>query len=287
MSTGAGSTAGAVRVGAAVQVGRSAPSDPVRVGVIGYGLVGRRLTEMLEEDARFALAFVHARSAAVLDRIAPDLRADTLDADTFDTADMVVEAAHPVITQRYGVEILRSADYLPMSTSALVEDPLRAELLDTARNHGTRLLLPHGALVGLESLIAGRQMWREVTITFVKNPAHIEPADGQPLPLDQESVLYDGPVRGIAGRFPRNVNSMVTLALATTGLDACRGRLLARPGVQRAVLEIEAVGVDGSRISVHKEQPMAGVSGSEMVDSLWGSVLLAAGARAADGLTFI
>ena len=260
-----------------VPAARARQVRPVRVGVIGYGLVGRRITEMLEQDPRFAPAFVNARSAAVLDQIGPELRADTLDAARLATADLVVEAAHPVITQRHGVEILRHADYLPMSTSALVDDRLLADLLGAARQHGHQLLLPHGALVGLESLIAGRRMWQHVTITFVKNPAHIEPAGGPPLPLDEESVLYDGPVRGIAGLFPRNVNSMVTLALATIGLDACRGRLLARPGAEKAVLEIEAEGRDGSRLAVRKEQPMAGVSGSEMVDSLWASVLAAAG----------
>jgi len=257
------------------------------VGIIGYGLVGRGLAQKIADHDAFASAFVYARSAEVLAEVAPELRAEFLDDALFATADLVVEAAHPVISERFGVRILRHADYLPLSTSGLVDGALYDRLTAAAAKHGHRLLLPHGALVGLESLIAGRDCWREVTITFVKNPIHLDAADGSALPTDRETVVYDGPVRGIARLLPRNVNSMVTLALATIGLDTCRARLVARPGVERATLEIDAVGADGSRITVHKEQPMAGVSGSEMVDSTWQSVLVAAGVAERGGALFV
>ena len=59
--------------------------------------------------------------------------------------------------------------------------------------------------------------------------------------IRQETLVYDGPVRGIAALYPRNVNTMVTCALATTGLDACHARLVAVPLARRAR---RAVGAD-------------------------------------------
>jgi len=254
------------------------PGQVIRVGLLGYGLVGRALRQRLSTSAHFSVAFVHTRSPQLAADLEPSLRVgDEELPGRLGEVDLVVEAAHPVLTARFGVQILAVADYLTRSTSGLVDDELRARLVVAGASSGRRLLLPHGALVGLESLIAGRDQWRDVRITFVKNPAHIEPSDGTRLPDDREIVVYDGSVRGIGALFPRNVNSMVTLALATVGLDRCRARLIARPGIDRARLELDAVGHDGSELSIRKVQPMAGVSGSEMVASTWASVLAATG----------
>jgi hypothetical protein len=57
------------------------------------------------------------------------------------------------------------------------------------------------------------------------------------------------------------VNTTVTCALATTGLDQCRGRLVAVADLPVAIAEVEAVGRDGSRLPMRKEQPVIGVSG--------------------------
>ena len=59
----------------------------------------------------------------------------------------------------------------------------------------------------------------------------------------------------IAPLFPRNVNTMVTCALATVGVDRCRGRMIADPALDHAVAEVEAWGTDGSYITTVKRQP--------------------------------
>ena len=59
-------------------------------------------------------------------------------------------------------------------------------------------------------------------------------------------------------------------------LDACHARCIAVPGYDRGRIRIEARGAGGALLVMAKEQPMAGVSGTEMFDSQWRSIRRAA-----------
>lgn len=249
-----------------------------RVGLVGFGFIGRQVFQRLQEDPQLEVAFVHNRSAQALAGVSAELRLADLSQAESRSPDLVVEMAHPDYTRRHGKQLLAHCDYLPLSVTALADDALRSTLLHTARQHGTRLFVPHGALMGTDNLAESR--WEHVAITFWKNPAHIDFSDSgfDPNTIQAETVVYDGPVRGIAALYPRNVNTMVTCALATTGLDACHARLVAVPGYDRGRIVIEARGAGGALLRLEKEQPMAGVSGTEMVESQWRSIRRAAGA---------
>ena len=254
-----------------------------RVGLIGFGFIGARVFERISGDPSFGLdiAFVHNRGAARLAAVPPSLQLHNMDQlDRFD-ADLVVEMAHPDYTRLWGERILSHADYLPLSVTALADDALRERLITRARTAGTTLAVPHGALMGLDSLREWRHAWQEVAISFFKHPSNIDfSASGiDPATVMRETVLYDGPARGIAALFPRNVNTMITCALATVGLDQCRARLVADPALKVAVAEVSAKGRDGSVLTMRKEQPAIGVSGTEMFESQFASILRAAGVQ--------
>lgn len=268
-----------------------AASAPVRIGVIGYGFIGRHVVRSILQrtDADLSLAFVHARRSARLQDVPPALVAPSLaDVRRF-APDLIVECAHPEVTHRHGADFLAFADYLPLSVNALAEPATEAALDAACRASGRRLFIPHGALIGLDNLVEMRTEWAEVTITFRKHPDNIDYADAG---IDRASilemtVLYDGPVRGIACLFPRNVNTMTTCALATVGLDRCRAVLVADPGlVGIGIAEVRAVARDGSLHESRKQQRMSGVSGTEMLASQLGSILRAAGCHA-PGVNFV
>jgi aspartate dehydrogenase len=265
------------------------PGRRVRVGLLGCGFVGAEVVRRLAADPAhgLALAFAWNRTPERLAEagVPPAARLASLDAlhaADAPAADPVVEMCHPSVTRDHGERLLARGDYLPLSVTALVDDALRARLVAAARAAGTTLAVPHGALVGLDGLREWRHRWTEVTVEFRKHPASIDWSESglDPATLGPgATVVYDGPVRGIAPLFPRNVNTMVTCALATVGLDRCRARLVADPSLAMAVADVQALGDDGARLSLRKEQPMAGVSGTEMVESQWGSILRAARAR--------
>jgi predicted dinucleotide-utilizing enzyme len=251
-----------------------------RIGIVGFGFIGASLfREIASEEDGLRVAFVHNRSPGKLDGVPADFVLDDLSDFAARKPDLIVECAHPDITVRHGVDFLKATDYMPLSVTALADDGLRDRLMATARANGHRLLLPRGALVGMDSLFSWRHMWREVTITFRKHPRNLDLArTGRDADsITDRMILYDGPVRGIAADYPRNVNTMVTCALATIGLDKCRARLIADPELDHAVAEVEAHGNDGSYLSTVKRQPAIGVSGTEMFQSTLRSVRKATG----------
>ena len=79
--------------------------------------------------------------------------------------------------------------------------------------------------------------------------------------------------------YPRNVNAMVTFALATAGLDDTRAVLVSDPSQSFATLDFEVGGEDGGKLRVSKSQPMLGVSGSEMPHAIVHSLMTYAGGR--------
>jgi aspartate dehydrogenase len=253
----------------------------VRVGLVGFGFIGAGLYRAIAggECEGLEIAFAWNRSADKLEGLPKSVILDDLAGFARHAPDLIVEAAHPDISQAHGAAFLQSCDYMPASVTALADDALRGLLVTTAERSGHRLIIPRGALVGADSLIAWRHMWREVTITFRKHPDKIDlsAVNWRARDITSETVIFDGPVRQIAPLFPRNVNTMVTCALATVGLDRCRGRMIADPALDHAVADVEARGSDGSYLATTKRQPMVGVSGTEMFASALRSVLKATG----------
>ena len=253
----------------------------MRIGIVGYGYIGRFVVERIAESGgRFETAFVYNRSAAALDGLDPALRLDDLDNAAAREPDLIVECAHGSITAHYGEGFLKIADYMPLSVTALADDALRGRLEETAAAHDTRLIVPAGALLGGDDLLMRRGRWQRVRITFRKHPDNLDFSESgfDPASIDGETVIYEGPVRGVAKLYPRNVNTMVTCALVSTGLDACEARLIADPGLDVAVAEVEAWDAGGGLLRTEKRQPAVGVSGTEMLGSTWYSILRAAGA---------
>ncbi len=264
----------------------SAPGE-VRVGVIGLGFVGSEIARRLAGGCVPGLGLAFAWHRGEGDRanpegVPPGALLHDLDAVEATHPDLIIEAAHPDVTRAHGERLVTLADYVPLSVTALADDALRERLAAVASAHGTRVLLPHGALVGAGSLAEWRDHWRSVTFRMEKPPTSLGMGvAGMDIAHGRRTVVHDGSVRSIAARFPRNVNAMVVGALVTIGLDRARGVMVVDPRLAELRFTIEARGSDGSRLRIRRRQPAVGVSGTEMAEAAWASVVAAAGRQPA------
>jgi aspartate dehydrogenase len=255
--------------------------NSARIGLIGLGYIGRYIYEQITSRPELGLevAFVHELAAERLSGVPPEVVLKDIQAFASRRPDLVVEMAHPEVSRRHGEMFLRESDYMPLSMTAFADADLERRLVETARRNGTCLFIPHGAVVGLENIFEGRELWEEVTMIMKKNPKNLDFSAAShlgPKGITQATVLHDGPTRAVCALFPRNVNSHATVALAGIGFDRTRSVLVADPSLDVSVIEISARG-KGVAMRIERSNPLKGVSGVFTLNSTLAAVCRAKG----------
>jgi aspartate dehydrogenase len=190
---------------------------------------------------------------ATLDEQPPFLALDEL----IHAADLLVEAAGvDVVPDLARMCFAAGKDLLVISVGALLE---HAEVIQMARDRHCRLIVPSGAIAGLDgikSACAGRVSY--VRMTTRKPPMGLE---GAPylaqrgislVNLKQEREVFSGSAREACLGFPQNVNVSAAVSLAGIGPDRTQITILAVPGLERNCHDIEVDGEFG-RLAIHIE----------------------------------
>ncbi len=167
--------------------------------------------------------------------------------------EVVIEAVSPEVVQANALAWLEGgADVLVMSVGALVDVELLDRLADAASRLGRQVLVPSGAVGGLDVLRAARvDGLDEVELRTTKPPGALR---GAPhlvkLGIDVDSiveptVVFDGLASDAVVAFPANLNVVAALSLAGIGPLRTRVVLVADPAATRNIHEVRARGSFG------------------------------------------
>ena len=232
-----------------------------RVAIAGFGAIGKVVAEHLDRGIDgLALAAVSARDVKRADagmagfaHPAPVLPLARL----AEVADIIVECAPAAVLREIAEPALAlGRTLIVLSCGALVDN---ADLIDLARRHGGRILVPTGALLALDAVQAAAvgDISRVHMITrkppnglagapyLVQNGISV---DG----LNEAKRVFNGSAREAARGFPANVNVAAALALAGIGPDRTTIEIWADPAVDRNIHRIE-VESDAARLSFQIE----------------------------------
>lgn len=223
----------------------------LKVAVGGLGAIGLRLVRELDRGgiAGLALAAVSARDVGKAGEKLAGLRRmpDVLPLERLaEVADVVIEcvpARH--FRQVAAPAVERGRVFVPLSVGQLIE---HMDLVDRAAATGARIMVPTGALLGLDAVRAAA----EGTITSASIVTRKPPKGlaGAPLLVEKNIDVADlkapiqvfrGTAREAIRGFPANVNVAVALALAGIGPDRTTVEIWADPGVQRNTHTISIV----------------------------------------------
>jgi aspartate dehydrogenase len=240
-----------------------------RIGIIGAGVIGKAVHDDVTGSGLAEVAYILVSGTRPGAERAPELRHLIVDDPEIALArpvDLVVEAAHAEILAALGPRILAGADLCGFSCSALARPQTERAINEAASASGRRFFLPHGAVLGLDGLVDGREIIENVTITTTKSETSLGLEKGA------AGIVFDGSAREVCSRFPRNVNVHAAIALAGIGFDRTRSVVVAEPGVSSMAHRIQVTGKGIAWDFSVTSQSLGGVSGAYTPRSAVGSV---------------
>jgi aspartate dehydrogenase len=164
---------------------------------------------------------------------------------------VVAEVASQAAVAEHGARVLRSGiDCLVISIGALADPSVFGKLKSAAREGNSRILLPAGAVGGLDAIAAMRlggltsvrYRSRKPPLAWRGSPAERLVDLGK---LTERTVLYKGTAGEAALLYPQNANVAAAVALAGLGFSATEVELVADPAAPGNIHEIEAEGAAG------------------------------------------
>jgi aspartate dehydrogenase len=238
--------------------------------IIGMGSIGRHVVRALQaESTRVRLSILVRKQyvAGVKASVEGAGAAEVQVVDQFerltDIPELAVECAGHGAVEEYGEACLTSgADFLVTSVGALTDAGLLRRLERASRTHIGKVLIPSGALAGIDALAAARlgglgrvrYTSRKLPLAWLGTPAERMCDLGA---LTASTEFYTGNAGDAARLFPQNANVAATVALAGIGFDATECSLNADPAAPGNVHLIEAEGGFGQlRIEV-QGKPLA------------------------------
>ncbi len=233
----------------------------LRVAIAGFGAIGKVVAEQIDRGLDgITLAAVSAREVARAERamvgFARPVSVLPL-ARLWEAADIVVECAPAAVLREIAEPALAAGRILiTLSCGALLDN---FDLVELARRHGGRILVPTGALLGLDAVQAAAQGAIERVHMITRKPpggldgapylvAHAISVSG----LNEPKRVFAGSAREAAKGFPANVNVAAALAMAGIGPDRTTIEIWADPAVDRNIHRIE-VEADAVRLSMQIE----------------------------------
>ena len=243
----------------------------IRVAIAGLGAIGRTLARTLHDG----VPGLELGCAAAGDRVKAEtwlasegIACPIVDLGEFPSrADIAVECAPSALLDDICRPMLEAGkSVIVLSCGALLPRP---ELIELAQAKGGRIIVPSGALLGLDAVTAAAEgNIQSVRMTTRKPPIGLKGApylerngisvDG----LKEAKRVFSGSARDAAAGFPANVNVVAALSLAGIGPDRTQIDIWADPAVTRNCHRIE-VEADSARFTlaienVPSENPKTG-----------------------------
>jgi aspartate dehydrogenase len=207
----------------------------IKVGIVGMGVIGTHIAKAIANGIHgITLSAVTVRKPTTAGGF-PAFPMEEL----IQRSDLVVEAATQAALREFAPAVLTAGrDLMVLSVGGLVG--VLDEWAKLADTHGARILVPSGAIAGLDGMKGAREgAITAVTMETRKPPRGLAGAPyiiQQGIDLDAinaETLIFEGPAAEAVKAFPANVNVVAALSLAGVGPERTRIKIFAVPGQER------------------------------------------------------
>jgi aspartate dehydrogenase len=215
----------------------------MKVGIAGMGAIGLRVAQELDSGgipgctlAGFCVRNA-GRAAEFNGQLSTAVPHYSL-ADIASHCDLVIETLPPALFNDLAIPVLQAGKTLVvLSASQLLG---RQDLFDLAEKTGAKIVIPSGAMLGLDA-IKGVAVGtinsvvietRKPVAGLIKAP-YVAQMKLDLTALTEPCLILEGTVTEVAKAFPANVNVAAAVSLAGLGPDKTRMEVWADPSLER------------------------------------------------------
>ncbi|MEA2836472.1 MAG: aspartate dehydrogenase [Bradyrhizobium sp.] len=233
----------------------------LRIAVAGLGAIGAKVVEALDRgiDGLVLTAVSvqnpekHRSRLADLTTTPAVLPIEAL----VDVADIVIECAPGKLLRSIVAPFVgKGKTAIVLSAGALLD---HEDLIELAKQNGGQIVVPTGALIGLDAVSAAAagiihsvRMITRKPVRGLAGAPYIVENNIEIEQITEPLKIFDGSARAAARGFPANVNVAAALSLAGIGPDRTTIEIWADPALTRNIHRIE-VESDSARFSMSIE----------------------------------
>jgi aspartate dehydrogenase len=246
--------------------------DAIKVGIAGLGTIGKVIARKLSQGdiPGVELDCVSVRDPVkaqdFLDGIGSNAHIYGIESLAREV-DLVIECAPAAAFAEIAVPVLTAGkSFMAISAGQLLERP---DLVALAKEYGGQIIVPTGALIGLDAVTAAAEGEINSVSMITRKPVkgllgapYLEKRGIDIADITEPVRIFQGSAREAARGFPENVNVVAALALAGIGPDRTTIEIWADPSlsrnVHRIVVDSDSASFEMSIQNIPSENPKTG-----------------------------
>ena len=231
------------------------------IGIAGCGTIGTFIAKRVDRDLQplakiVALCDIDKEKTAKLSGMLSCKPAVVSFDKLVEESDIVIEAASSDISFSFAEKTLKKGkDIMIMSIGGILEKS--HELFDLARKKKSRIILPSGAICGLDGIKSAKMgNINKVSLTTRKPPRGLRGAPyiiANKIDLDSitgEALIFKGSAQEAVRAFPKNINVSALLSIVGIGAKKTQVKIITSPEYMVNTHEIEIEGDFGRMVSI-------------------------------------
>ena len=229
-----------------------------KIALLGCGAIGTQIALSIDSGKIPAqLTQIYDKSKEAAEKLASKLNNTPVIVENFHLlssgpVDLVIETASQQAVKDVALSVLQNKkDLMIMSVGALLDESIFDVLTEACKEFNTRIILPSGAIAGLDAIKSVKDELDSVSLTTTKNPKSLKGAkffETSNIDLDkieEPTTIFEGTAEDAVKLFPANINVAALLSLVGLGNQKTKVKIISDPTTNKNTHDIEAIGKFG------------------------------------------
>ena len=239
-----------------------------KIAILGCGAIGTQIAQAIDSGKIPAqLTQIYDQSKEAAQKLVSKLNNKPIIVEnshllSSGQVDLVVETASQQAVKDVALSVLQNKrDLMIMSVGALLDESIFEVLADACKEFNKQVILPSGAIAGLDAIKSIKDELDSITLTTTKNPNSLkgakffETSDIDLDKIEKSTTIFEGTANDAVKLFPANINVAALLSLVGIGSKNTKVKIVADPTTTKNTHQINAQGKFGKMNFIIQNEP--------------------------------